>query len=262
MTIELDQPSWTKMWSGLRERRLGVAGAIVAFVPIWIVGGAAGLLVAFGILVGAGMALRGWPCPRCREPFAGVGFASFPTACAGCGLPAFSEPREMSSSHSERGPQRALSPRVRKAVAGAQVAGGVGVLVLGAVYGSGMPALYLLWLESFGGLAVVAGVWLWRDQARGYVLTRALQLAQLVRIQSPLVSYAAYAGFFVDLSHTSTRINFSPGFRAAFSIGVGTGAPFGVAVNLWAAALLLALLKARAPSDEPADRPQPPTVSA
>jgi hypothetical protein len=251
MTIEIDQPTWAKMWSGLRERRVGVFGAVVAFLPIWIVGGAVGLLVAFGILVATGLALRSWPCPRCRQPFAGVGFASFPMSCAHCGLPAFSQPEELSGLHSERGPQRPLSPRVRKAVAGAQVAAGIGVMVLSAVYGGGMPGLYLLWFESFGGLAVAAGVWLWRDEARGYVLTRALQLAQLVRIQSPLLSYTAYAGFFVDLSHTPTSVNISPGFRAAFNIAFGTGAPLSVAVNLWSAALLLALLKARAPSEEP-----------
>src|SRR5262245_43358555 len=127
------------MWGGLRERRLATGGALVAFLPIWIFGGAMGLLVAFALVLVTALTLRNWRCPRCRQQFAGSGLANFPAACTHCGLPAFAEARELSVAHATTGTQRPLSPRVRKGVAGAQVAAGVGLMLLGAVYSTRLP---------------------------------------------------------------------------------------------------------------------------
>jgi hypothetical protein len=119
-------------------------------------------------------------------------------------------------------------------------------------------------------MSIAAGWWLWRDEPRGYALTGSLQLAQLVRLQSPWLVYVATAGFAFDLVSANGSIEVNPLFAGAFTLRWNSGLPFGVAVNLWATAVFLPLLRAQphaatappsgatAVSEEPPGVPAPP----
>ncbi|MFL5616956.1 MAG: hypothetical protein ACJ79A_01020 [Gemmatimonadaceae bacterium] len=149
-----------------------------------------------------------------------------------------------------------LSRRTRRFIAGYEIAAGATLMVLSAFMRA--PWWFVLTLEGLAGLSLAGGTWLWRDDARGYALTRTMQLIQLIRLQSPWLTYVAMSGIAIDLTHLDQRISLNPNFQATFTLLLMPGATFGVAVNLWAAALLLVLVHARPRTEHPPAALAPP----
>ena len=237
-------PEWTEHWEGLRNRRLLVAFAAATWLVLWIVLGAPGLLIGFLLLLAAYWRLRGWPCPRCHQPLVGAGFTTFTDRCRSCDLEVFAHHIYVATPAERTIPNAfALSRRTRRFIAGYEIAAGAALMVMSA-FTSG-PWWILVTLEGLAGLSLAAGVWLWRDDARGYALTRTLQLIQLIRVQSAWLTYVATTGLAIDLTHLDHNINLGTNFQATLTLRLMSGESFGVAVNLWAAALLLVLLHAR-----------------
>jgi hypothetical protein len=235
---------WRDYWSELRSRRVAVAIAAVVFPFLWIVLGSPGLLIGFLGLLAAYHHLRAWLCPRCFMPIVGAGFTTFTERCRSCDLEIFSHAIYVRTAPTSLNPEAfALGRRTRRFIAGYEILAGASLMVLSAF--SRAPWWLLVTLEGLAGLSLAAGVFLWRDDLRGYALTRTLQIVQLIRVQSPWLTYVATSGIAVDLSHANGAIQLSPGFNATFSFLLMPGQTFGVAVNLWAAALLLAMTFAR-----------------
>jgi hypothetical protein len=236
--------TWDSYWSGLRVRRVFAIVALFAFVPLWIAAGPVGLLAGFLAVFGGYWWLRLWRCPRCRLPVVGAGFASFPERCQACGLLLFGHVDDVAAPVGASENALRLSRRLRRFVAGVEITAGGAVMLLVPFTGH-LPFWYVITLEGLGGLSLAAGVWLWQGRERGYALSRTILLMQLIRFESAWVVYSATAGFFVDLYHTARGYGLNPGFYGSLGLGFRPGIPFGVAVNLWAAALLLTLMHAR-----------------
>lgn len=237
-------PEWTEYWEGLRNRRLLVAFAAATWLVLWIVLGAAGLLSGFLLLLLAYRHLRAWPCPRCHQPIVGAGFRTFTDRCRSCDLEVFAHAIYVETPVESTNPVAfALSRRARRFVAGYEIAAGASLMVLSAF--THAPWWFVLTLEGLAGLSLAAGIWLWRDDPRGYALTRTMQIVQLIRVQSPWLTYVAMAGLAVDLTHLANGLNLNTSFQATFTLLLMPGVTFGVAVNLWAAVLLLVMLHAR-----------------
>jgi len=235
---------WTEYWEGLRSRRLLVALAAATWLVLWIVLGASGLLIGFSFLLLAYWRLRSWPCPRCRQPIVGAGFTTFTERCRSCGLGVFAHAIDVQTPAESTSLEAfALPTRTRRFVAGYEVAAGASLMFISAF--ARAPWWFILMLEGLAGLSLAAGVWLWRDDARGYALTRTMQIVQLIRFQSPWLTYVAMAGIGIDLTHLDGIINLNTSFQATLTLLLMPGATFGVTVNLWAAALLLVLVNAR-----------------
>src|SRR4051812_17400560 len=81
--------TWYERWVGLKHRRIVAFASVIAWIALWIIFGAAGLLVGFLFAFGAYIRLRAFPCPRCCLPIVGVRLKSFPDRCEGCGLRTF-----------------------------------------------------------------------------------------------------------------------------------------------------------------------------
>ena len=254
MTGELPDQEWNRYWVSLRSRRIGAAIALVAFVVAWIAFGPLGLVAGFLLALAAYWRLRAWPCPRCGRPIVGTSFHTFVNRCTSCQLLIFGAASDVKWPAQPDPLALTLAPRLRRFVAGYEIASGLGLLVLTLFLHAAW--WWQLMLEGFAALSLGAGIWLWRDDARGYALSRSVQAVQVIRLQSPWLTYVATAGVYVDLWHTSGRIGIGPGFTSAFSLLVASGQPLGGAVNLWAAPLFLILLHARPATAEPSsDRP-------
>ena len=235
---------WTEHWEGLRNRRLLVAFAAATWLVLWIVLGASGLLIGFSLLLVAYLHLRAWPCPRCRQPIVGAGFRTFTDRCHSCDLAVFAHAIHVETpAESTRPDAFVLSRRVRRFVAGYEIAAGASLMIASAF--ARAPWWFILLLEGLAGLSLAAGIWLWRDDVRGYALSRTMQIVQLIRVQSPWVTYVAMAGLAIDMTHLEGNINLNTSYQAQLTLLLMPGATFGVAVNLWAAALLLVLVNAR-----------------
>ena len=90
-----------------------------------------------------------------------------------------------------------MNPRFRTFLAGSEVAGGIAVLVVPfALTFQGLAVAWWYWplLLCFGGLAVGAGVWLWRDDVRGWKVSRMLQALQIVQFQTSSFGLGVLAG--------------------------------------------------------------------
>ena len=241
---------WIDYWDGLKNRRLLVVFAAATWLVLWIVLGAPGLLGGFLLLLAAYRHLRTWRCPRCLVPVVGAGFKTFTDRCRSCDLEVFAHAIYVQAPIEWTNPDAlALSRRTRRFVAGYEIAAGAALMAISAL--ARAPWWYILTVEGLAGLSLAAGIWLWRDDARGYALTRTMQIVQLIRVQSPWLTYVAKAGLAIDLTHLSTVINIDTSFQASFSLLLMPGESFGVAVNLWAAALLMILLHAKPRAELP-----------
>jgi hypothetical protein len=234
---------WNSYWTALRHRRIVAMAAVVAFVPIWIALGEAGLLLAFAVLFGAYWHLRAWRCPRCHEPIVGARFSSFPDRCVSCDLPVFGHPVDVGAPALMVPGAFTLDRGTRRFIAWYEMIGGGGLLLLS--LWTGWTWWQLVFTVGFAALSIAAGAWLLRDESRGYLLTRQLQWVQLVQLQSPWLTYVVQGGAGLVLSHANGTINLSPGFWSKFIVVIRPGQTFGAAVNFWAALLLLALFQAR-----------------
>jgi hypothetical protein len=246
-----ERVTWPEAWGGLRERRIALlCAAPAAFIL--------GMLLwdgptAFGLAVvaffGAAWALRTWRCPRCQERFAGAAGRWWPNRCAACRLPEFSSvpfSRETTFTVDRRA-ARSLSSRFRRLVAVSEIAGGAAVMLLiplTIVQGVGLAWWYATFVEGLGVFGIVAGYWLWRDDARGYGLSRLVQGLQMLKIQLAGVVFDVSAGLEVNLTVSNAATNFGAGIRGAFSVAVGQARPHVVIVNVLAAIALILLWNA------------------
>ena len=247
----LVEQRWNREWDSLRSRRIAALVSIVALVAIWIALGPIGLLLGFALLAGAYWNLRRWPCPRCHLPIVGAGFRTFITRCVNCHLLIFGHPDDLSAEANIDAAGMRLSPRVRRAVASYEMFVGASFMIMTPFFRAAW--WYTLFLEGLAGISLGAGIWLWRDDRRGYALSRTLQIAQIVRIRSPFFVYTATAGLYLDLFHgvapqgsqVANQVGIQPGFWGSFLLSFGGGQPLSISVNFWAMLLLLVLTQAR-----------------
>ena len=100
-------------------------------------------------------------------------------------------------------------------------------------------------VEALGVASGTAGVWLWRDDARGYRYSRVLHALQLVKLQVAGVVFIVSAGFHVLVWRSTTGTGIEPGVSGSVALAVGASVPRLVAVNLFSLAALVLLLRAR-----------------
>lgn len=236
-------PDWDAYWGSLRAMRILAAASLLGSIAVWIALGPLGLFLGFLAVFLAYRQLRNWPCPRCRLPIAGVRFTTFPERCANCGLQVFGHVVDIEAPFTIDPAGMELTHRLRHFIAGYEVVAGGALMVMTAFASMGLAFTTLL--EGLAGMSLAAGIWLWRDEMRGYQLSRTLQWAQLVRFQSPWLTYLAAAGGSLDLTHINGNITLSPSVAANLQLAWKPGLPIGVAVNLWAGMLLLVLFHAR-----------------
>lgn len=139
-----------------------------------------------------------------------------------------------------------MSERLRKFLAITEAAGGLLVLALPAILSTqGYSLKWWFWilLESFGGTAVAAGVWLWRGEPRGWKLSRIIQALQIVQFQTASFGIAILAGFQLRLLVSATGFTVGPAFNGAFSLTVGQNMPWWVSINFFSAYALFVLLR-------------------
>ena len=180
--------------------------------------------------------LHSWPCPRCGYRFLGVGVNFLRDKCACCGLQAFASTAEVNGPVEGLDPRGwTLAPRLRRAIAGAQILGGVAVGGLAIAYGGG------LMVTGMVSAAVLGGAWLWLDRSSGYSLTRLLLALQVIQFAVPGVVYALNLGWRLEFVRRAGVFNMSAGMNARFLLA-GYEGPWEVAINVYAllAALMLA----------------------
>ncbi|MDB4906271.1 MAG: hypothetical protein JWO05_1055 [Gemmatimonadetes bacterium] len=241
--MEPETRDWNDYWRGLRERRVIAAVALVAFVPLWIALGALGLLLGFGLAFAAYWYLRDWRCPRCHLPIVGARFRTFPLRCVCCGLLVFGHVLDIQQPATLDPDAFVLPAARRRFVAWYQLLAATALILISPFLGG--TWWEVLMMETLGALSCAAGLWLLRDEGRGYTLTRMLQFLQLVQLQSPWFTFAAMSGVGIELTDIEGGITVGPAFQAKFQLLAMPGLSFGVAVNLWSALLLLVLLQAK-----------------
>lgn len=264
-----DRAAWREAWDGLRARRMTVLVAPASFIPAAFLWTAEfGFLLAAALTFAAAWLLRGWRCPRCQHRFAGSAGRWWPDACVACRLPAFASAvylREASYTI-EPDAARLLTRGFRRVIAGSQIAGGalVMLIVLSGFLGTGtfVGWWYAAAIEALGVFAVLAGVWLWQDDPRGYSLSRLVQGLQVAKFQLLGVTYAVSAGFELKLALGGGTISTGAGLQGALTIWVGSTPADFVVINVLAAIALILLWEA-APAPRRLSEPVPaPALAA
>jgi hypothetical protein len=158
-----------------------VAFAAGTWLVLWIVLGASGLLIGFLLLFATYRHLRAWLCPRCFMPMVGAGLKTFTDRCRSCDLEVFAHASHVQARIELQKPDAfVLSRRTRRFIAGYEVFAGAGLMIL-SIFARG-PWWTVLMFEGLAGLSLAAGIWLWRDDARGYALTRTMQRSERGRV--------------------------------------------------------------------------------
>jgi hypothetical protein len=137
-----------------------------------------------------------------------------------------------------------MGRRFRRFLAATQFAGGLAVLAgppLLMAQGYSVTWWYWILLESFGGTAVAAGFWLWRDDPRGWHLSRLMQAMQLLQFQVSGFGVSAIAGFQLRILIAPERFDVGPSFNGMFSI-TGASDQTWVNINLFGVYALYLLL--------------------
>jgi hypothetical protein len=146
----------------------------------------------------------------------------------------------------------------RKFLAISEVVGGLAVLALPVVLSmQGFTIAWWYWLLvwSFGGAAVAAGVWLWRDEPRGRTLSALIQALQIVQFQTSTFGISALAGLQLRLLVTDAEFNVGPAFHGSLTFTMGQGMPWSITINFFSLYALYALL--RSPHAQERDRTKP-----
>lgn len=155
-----------------------------------------------------------------------------------------------------------MTARLRKFLAVTQVAGGLSVLALPAMLSAqGLVLAWWYWvlLESFGGTAVAAGIWLWRSDPRGWWLSKLLQALQIVQFQTTSFGVGVLAGFQARLLVTETKFEVGPAFHGTLLITYGENLPWWFSINFFALYALYILHRAEPGVDaSPPERPSEP----
>jgi hypothetical protein len=121
-----------------------------------------------------------------------------------------------------------------------------GVLVISATaFTGGLPLWYRLALESVGAVALAAGIWLWRDDSRGYTWSRLIQALQLLQVAIHPIAYGVSAGpsFNLHVGGGAAGVNF--GLGGQLTLLWQYSGPMRLSFNLLAVAWFLILLDAR-----------------
>jgi hypothetical protein len=163
--------------------------------------------------------------------------------CVSCDLPIFGHVIDIEQPATMDPRAFQLPNGRRRFVAWYQIVSGAGLMCLSVF--AHAPWWQLLLMEGLAAMSLTAGVWLLHDDMRGYALTRRLQWVQLVQLQSSWLTYVAMSGVGIELNDVNGSIGISPGIMSKVILEIMPGQTFGVAVNLWAALLLLVLLQAR-----------------
>lgn len=147
-----------------------------------------------------------------------------------------------------------MHPHFRKFIAGSQVVGGLAVVAVPMILsrqGFTVAWWYWLLLWSFGGSAMAAGFWLWRDEPRGWKLSRLLQALQIVQFRTSTLGISILAGFQLRVVVSATQFTVGPAFEGSLAITAGQAMPWFVSINFFSAYALYALLRS-GPADAPA----------
>lgn len=165
-----------------------------------------------------------------------------------------------------------MTPRFRKFLAASQIAGAAAVLYEPfdfAATGFIVEWWYWVAMLGLGGLAVMAGLWLWRDDALGWGLSPLLQALQIVQFQTSSFVLSIKAGLQLPLTISGMGTGLGVDFEGDFTIGSGTDMFWYVSINLFSLYALYALLRygpgsATAPDRDsrwwsPRDDPDPQT---
>lgn len=139
-----------------------------------------------------------------------------------------------------------MNPRFRKFLAGSEVGGGLSVLALPVILSmQGFTIAWWYWLlvAAFGGAAIAAGVWLWRDEPRGRTLSALIQALQIVQFQTSTFGISLLAGLQLRLLVTAAEFNVGPAFHGSLAFTVGQGLPWSISINFFSAYALYALLR-------------------
>lgn len=264
-----DREFWREAWGGLRARRIGLLAAPASFIPAAVLWTAEiGFLLAAGLTFGAAWLLRGWRCPRCQHRFAGSAGRWWTDACAACRLPTFASAVYLRESAYTIEPDaaRVLSRGFRRLIAGSQIAGGalVMLIVLSGFFGAGtfVGWWYAAAVEALGVFAVLAGVWLWRDDPRGYSLSRLVQGLQVVKFQLLGLTYAVSAGFELKLALGGGTLSTGAGVQGAVTLWIGSTPQAFVVINVLAAVAFILLWEA-VPAPRRLHEPMPdPEIAA
>lgn len=146
-----------------------------------------------------------------------------------------------------------MHPNFRKFIAGSQIAGGIALSIVPiAMTRAGSAVTWWYWTAFIviAAAAVAAGVWLWRDEARGWSLSKVLQALQIVQFQTSSFGFALLVGLQLRLQISETEFTIRPAFSGTAALLFGTGLPWFVSINFLAAYALYALLRSR-PGDAP-----------
>lgn len=140
-----------------------------------------------------------------------------------------------------------MTDRFRKIIAGSEIAGGAAlmILTLWPAVQRMLPAWYLMSTEGLGAMAIGAGVWLWRNDERGWALSRLLQGLQIVQIWTRSFSFVVVLGLQGNLYVGATQFGIQPGFYGSLVIGNVYRGEWRVALNLFALAAFVALWRGR-----------------
>jgi hypothetical protein len=138
-----------------------------------------------------------------------------------------------------------MRPSYRKAIAGSEIVGGgaVVLLTLLAARHQAVPAWYVVTLESLAVLSIAAGIWLWRDEERGWRLSRLLQGLQVIQLVTPAFSFALVVGIQLLLFISPHRAGFTPGVLGSLSVALRRDIGWAVGINLFSLAAFLGLLR-------------------
>jgi hypothetical protein len=147
----------------------------------------------------------------------------------------------------------------RKFLAATQAVGGLAVLatpVLLTAQGFAVAWWYWLLLGCLGGAAVTGGIELWRDEPRGWRLSRIIQALQIVQIQTSSWGIAIAAGFQLRLLVSEASITAGPAFYGTFALTAGENLPWWLSINFFSAYAFYALLRSDPHRRRATDAPQ------
>lgn len=141
-----------------------------------------------------------------------------------------------------------MNPRFRKFLAASQVLGGLMVLYVPFDFLlARLIAEWWFWMGAlcYGGLAVMAGMWLWRDEAGGWAMSSIVQALQIVQFQSSSFRLIIEAGVQMRLFISTMGVDAGPGFDGSFSIDHygGGGWSWWISINLFSIYAVYALLR-------------------
>ena len=113
---------------------------------------------------------------------------------------------------------------------------------LGVAQGGAPYVWFWVLVESVGVAAVAGGVWLWKDEPRGYRLSALVQAIQIIQIQTAAFGFGVMAGFQVRVYVSPSAFTVGPAFYGTMFITSGAD-QWWVTVNLFAIFAMVVLMR-------------------